>query len=363
MAPVKTIPHKSGGHQRYAPEKANDPARYQSELEGGDDDANAGALQPVKEPQEDDFEGFGIEEESGNNGAQDEDSDAESIDIQTEKKQEKPVLPKDAEEEELERMIFGDSEGFRQGLENFSLDPSANAYGNASDESGAEEADLDTVADQDLFFFDAGPVPAPAGSVAAKAAESDEEDGKPAWEDSDDERLVVSLASVPKLRKLRETADDDMVNGKEYARRLRKQYQRLYPTPDWAVHATGKANKKRRRTMDDDESGEESASDMDVDEEDLSTQPLARLLKDADILSRTSRIVAKRRKLQAGTIDIQRLKDVAKAGPVSAATPFYTTLLLTVALVCHYFPLFPSCVSTAPILRSQLDALPSPCQP
>ena len=70
--------------------------------------------------------------------------------------------------------------------------------------------------------------------------------------------------------------------------------------------------------MDDDESEEESGSDMDVDEDDLSTQPLARLLKDADILSRnTARGPAKRRKLQAGTIDIQRLKDVSKAGPVS----------------------------------------------
>jgi len=352
MAPAKTIPHKSGGHQRYAPEKAKDPARFQSELEGSDDDANAGALQPVEEPQGDDFEGFGTEEEAGNEAAQDEESDDESIDIQTEKKQEKPVLPKDAEEEELERMIFGDSEGFRQGLENFSLDPIANAYGDSSDESGAEEADLDAVADQDLFFFDAGPVAAPAGSVAAKAADSDEDDGKPAWEDSDDERLVVSLASVPQLRKLRETADDDMVNGKEYARRLRKQYQRLYPTPKWAAHATGKANKKRRRDMDDDESGDESASDMDVDEEDLSTQPLARLLKDADILSQTSRSVAKRRKVQAGTIDIQRLKDVAKAGPVSTAMLSAMTLLLTATLVCHHIPLIPSCVPAAPLLRS-----------
>jgi hypothetical protein len=353
MAPAKTIPHKSGGHQRYADEKAKDPARFQSELEGSDDDANAGALQPVKEPQDGDFEGFGTEE----------DSDGESIDIQTEKKQEKPVLPKDAEEEELERIIFGDSEGFRQGLEDFSLDPAAHAYGDPSDDSGAEEAELDDVADQDLFFFDAGPVPAPAGSVAAKAAESEGEDDKPAWEDSDDERLVVSLASVPRLRKLRETADDDMVNGKEYARRLRKQYQRLYPTPGWAAQATGKANKKRRRDMDDDESGDESASDMDVDDEDLSTQPLARLLKDADILARTSRSVAKRRKVQAGTIDIQRLKDVAKAGPVSPARPLSMTLLLTLALVCHNLSLIPSRLPTAPLLRSQLDAIPSPRQP
>jgi U3 small nucleolar RNA-associated protein 18 len=318
MAPVTTLPHKSGGHQRYLPEKTNGPERYQSELAAGNGDDEAGALQPVKEPENDDFEGFGTDGENENGGVQDDESDAESIDIQLEsKKQEKPILPKDAEEEELERMIFGDSEGFRQGLENFSLDRTTGTYDDESEESGAEEADLDNLADQDLFFIDAGPVAAPAGSVAAQAAESDDEDGKPAWEDSDDERLVVSLASVPQLKKLRETADDDMVNGKDYARRLRKQYERLHPAPDWAVHATGKANKKRRRTMDDDESSEESASDMDVDEEDLSTQPLARLLKDADILSRTSKASVKRRKLQAGTIDIQRLKDVAKSGPVS----------------------------------------------
>jgi U3 small nucleolar RNA-associated protein 18 len=345
MAPVTTLPHKSGGHQRYLPEKTNGPARYESDLAAGNGDDEAGALQPVKEPENDDFEGFGTDGENRNGGAQDDESGAESIDIQLEsKKQEKPILPKDAEEEELERMIFGDSEGFRQGLENFSLDRRTGTYDDASDESGAEEADLDNLADQELFFFDAGPV-APAGSVAAQAAESDDDDdGKPAWEDSDDERLVISLASVPQLKKLRETADDDMVNGKDYARRLRKQYERLHPAPDWAVHATGKANKKRRRTMDDDESGEESASDMDVDEEDLSTQPLARLLKDADVLSRTSKGSVKRRKLQAGTIDIQRLKDVAKSGPVSVT--IVGLIILTNSCYSPPSPRYPSILLT-----------------
>lgn len=328
MAPATTIPHKAGEHQRYKPGKANSATRHQADLAAGDSDAEAGALQLMNEAQEDDFEGFGTEEEDGNNGAQGGDSDAESIDIQLDSKlQQKPVLPKDAEEEELERIIFGDSEGFRQGLESFSLDRTTGTYADNSDESGAEGADLDNVADQDLFFFDAGPAAAPPGTVAAKADETDDEDDKPAWEDSDDERLVVSLASVPQLRKLRETADDDLVNGREYVRRLRKQYERLYPTPSWAAYATGKANKKRRRTMDDDESGDESASDMDVDE-DVSTQPLAKLLKDADILSRTSRSSTKRRKLQAGTIDIQRLKDVAKAGPVSNSSPLHGLILV-----------------------------------
>ncbi|UPX09350.1 U3 snoRNP protein [Ascochyta rabiei] len=341
MAPsktkTKTPPHKSNDHKRYLADHVNEAAGSTLDLNGSDADGKA--LQKMEQSNDSDLEGFGSEhgekndqEESG----EEEDSDAESVKIDMEeKKAEKVVLPKDAEEEELERLIFGDSAGFKQGLDNFSLSRTAGMYGDASDEEQADEADLENVADDNLFFFDTGPEAAPAGSVAAaKAEESEDEEDKPAWDDSDDERLVVSLASIPQLRKLRETAEDDMVNGKEYARRLRKQYVRLYPAPEWAAHATGKAKKRRRTTDEDEESGEESGSDMDVDDDDddLSTQPLARLLKDADILSRNvARGPAKRRKLQAGTVDIQRLKDVSKAGPSAITSlsfhPTYPLLL------------------------------------
>lgn len=319
MAPsktkTKTAPHKSNDHKRYLAEDSNENVGFAIDLNGSD--AEGKALQTGNKSNESDFEGFGSEYGSKAEEEED-DSDTDSVKINVEEKKEKVILPKDAEEVELERLIFGDSAGFKEGLDNFALNRTAGMYGGVSDEEQDDDADLENVADDNLFFFDTGPEAAPAGSVAVtKADESEDEDDKPAWDDSDDERLVVSLASVPQLRKLRETADDDMVNGKEYARRLRKQYERLYPAPEWAAHATGKA-KKRRRTLDDEESEEESGSDMDVDEDDLSTQPLARLLKDADILARnTARGPAKRRKLQAGTIDIQRLKDVSKAGPVS----------------------------------------------
>lgn len=45
----------------------------------------------------------------------------------------------------------------------------------------------------------------------------------PAWEDSDDEGLKISLASYGQRRKLRDTEADDFVSGKEYSRRLRRQ--------------------------------------------------------------------------------------------------------------------------------------------
>ena len=156
---------------------------------------------------------------------------------------------------------------------------------------------------------------------------------------------------MPQLRKLRETAEDDIVSGKEYVRRLRKQYERLYSTPDWVVQAGGKPKRKRQQAVADGESDAESASDMDVDDEDLSTQPLANLLKSADILSKASRGSSKRRKLQSGTVDIQRLKDVAGSGPVRVSLP-KSPVLLTQSVVCNYLSLVPSQVSVVTLLRS-----------
>ena len=314
MAPAKKA-------QRYLPTETKRAPVQKPLFDPEPSDTEAGALQPTNGAAEPAWEGFDREdgdsenEEESSEESNEEDSDDESVEVVT-KKKEKPVLPKDAEEEELERMIFGDSAGFREGIDSFSLVP-GNTIDEESDNEQDDGEDLGGVADQDLFFFDAGPAVPSAGSLAtAQAEETEDEDDKPAWDDSDDERLVVSLASVPQLRKLRDTEEDDMVNGKDYVRRLRRQYERLYPFPDWAAHASGKTKRKRRH-IEEDESDVGSASDMDVDEDDLSTLPLAQLLKDADIMSRTSKTSSKRRKLQAGTVEIVRLKDVAGAGPVS----------------------------------------------
>lgn len=192
-----------------------------------------------------------------------------------------------------------------------------------------------------LFFVDAGPDAAAAKAlVPAPGAEDSDDDfadagrDAPAWEDSDDERMVVSLASVPRLRKLRKTEDEDLINGKEYARRLRRQFERLYPTPDWAVPATRRLSRKRRKISEDaGSSAEEDASsdeDMDIDDDDLSAQPLAKLLKDADSLTRRDTTgVDRKRKLRAEVLDIQRTKDISGIQP-SAITSlsFHPTLPL-----------------------------------
>ncbi|EKG17870.1 hypothetical protein MPH_04926 [Macrophomina phaseolina MS6] len=247
-------------------------------------------------------------------------------------------MQKDATEEELERLVFGDSTGFRQGIKNFGR---GGALVHAAGEEEEEGSELGNVADADLFFVDAGPDAAAGKALipAPGAADSDDDFADagrdaPAWEDSDDERMVVSLASVPKLRKLRKTENEDLINGKEYARRLRRQFERLYPTPDWASPATIRPSKKRRKISENEgSSAEEDASsdeDMDIDDDDLSAQPLAKLLKDADSLTRRAdKGAGKKRKLKPEVLDIQRTKDITGMQP-SAITSlsFHPTLPL-----------------------------------
>jgi hypothetical protein len=44
---------------------------------------------------------------------------------------------------------------------------------------------------------------------------------RPAWEDEDDEGLVVDIASKDRLRKLRRAPDEEGISGTDYQERLR----------------------------------------------------------------------------------------------------------------------------------------------
>ncbi|KAH7118956.1 WD40-repeat-containing domain protein [Dendryphion nanum] len=315
MAPKTKTKLKATRSQDFAPSKGK--RNVLADLESGPSDDE---MQLATIPKEPEWEGFEQEEDKSSEEEDDDDTDDEKMDIE----EVQPVI--DESEEELERLVFGDSEGFRKSVKGFSLD---DPVGAESEEDLEADADLENVADQDLFFIDSGPGIAPPPLNAAEDAAEEAE--KPAWEDSDDERLTVSLLDRRQNKKLRETEEDDVIGGKDYIRRLRKQYQSLYPTPDWAIHATNKSKRKRRtREAGDDESDSDSDVEM-ADEDDLSTQPLARLLKDADILDRNSREPAKRRKLQSGTINIRKLRGVAQNGPSSITSlsfhPTYPLLL------------------------------------
>ncbi|TBU58877.1 WD40 repeat-like protein [Dichomitus squalens] len=122
------------------------------------------------------------------------------------------------------------------------------------------------------------------------------------WTDPDDPALEVSLASDKRRRKLRDAFAEDTVDGREYECRLRRQFEKTNPTPDWATKArkrlhTTVAGKRRRVSI-----GSEP-------EEDSEQEGLGPGLD--SLLSGTGSVVAGRhaRVLPQGILAIERLRD------------------------------------------------------
>ncbi|KAK3337227.1 WD40 repeat-like protein [Cercophora scortea] len=220
---------------------------------------------------------------------------------------------KDSDEEDLERFVLGNKASFREQLfrDDFSSDFNALALVKSADGTESAADGQEHIDDAALFMID---IVGDASKAPAPDAEGPklEEEGAdaPAWEDSDDERLTVSLAGATRLRKLRASETEDMVSGTEYARRLRQQYLRLYPLPAWAREASG-GDAKRRRRRSSASHGSSSGSEVDSDDEsslDPSAPPLEAFLRDANSFNGEG--ARKRRKLRPETIDIQRTRDI-----------------------------------------------------
>lgn len=146
----------------------------------------------------------------------------------------------------------------------------------------------------------------------------------PAWIDSEDEKIVVSLASNTRLRKLRKTEAEDLVHGKEYIKRLQQQFERLHPRPAWALQAeNGNRRKKKRRSSFQEGSGDEIDSDDSIDLEEIDVQPLSKLLRSTDLLTESPSSDSSKRILRAGILDIQRSKDIGGTQPVRRILPIH----------------------------------------
>lgn len=123
---------------------------------------------------------------------------------------------------------------------------------------------------------------------------------KSAWVDPDDASLNVSLATTKRLRKLRDAPAEDIVGGAQYEARLRREFERINPAPEWASKARKKVRgeKKRRRVSGDDVEmgGIDSDEDGGMDE----------------LLTRTEGVLSMERgsRLDKGMIGIERLRDV-----------------------------------------------------
>ncbi|ABN67294.1 U3 snoRNA associated protein [Scheffersomyces stipitis CBS 6054] len=232
------------------------------------------------------------------------------------------VPPKDDEELYLEKLVFGDADGFEKNLKktdnlfDYSSDEeddgsSDKFFHDASSNSSEDEDDLENVQDDDLFFIDDG----------QKQSENEDEDEDMdvdvqydeeeedvsdeeanAWEDSDDEKLNVSLIASDKLKKLRKTTHDTSISGRSYIVRLRNQFEKIYPRPEWI------------EALESDHQDEnEDDSDIEIDREDDEPSGVAdndtnSVLK---ILSSTQQfVITKQLKLiSPNKVSITRLKD------------------------------------------------------
>ncbi|KAG7663316.1 UTP18 [[Candida] subhashii] len=228
------------------------------------------------------------------------------------------IPPKDEEELLLEKLVFGDSAGFESNLKKLDNlydysdeeeDVDGDVESDFKDESNDEEG-LEHIQDDNLFFIDEGAEgdrDEDAMEIDSQDEDEEEEeesesdDEENAWEDSDDERLNISLNSSDKLKKLRRTPQDSSISGKSYIIRLRSQFEKIYPRPSWIDDID-------QSESDENSSDNDIILDDDDEEEGRSNGNTNALL---DILSSTqSFIITKQLKLiSPNRISITRLKD------------------------------------------------------
>ncbi|ORE07015.1 WD40 repeat-like protein [Rhizopus microsporus var. microsporus] len=229
-------------------------------------------------------------------------------------------LKKDDSEQQLEDLLFGDN-----------TEDLWSKTGQELEQEEDDEVDDTEVNDEEdineaTFFFDSGPftgnnddeVDYEAEQQTQQEDTSDEESDedtdsdedryaltKAAWVDDDDKKLQISLKAANMTKKLRNDIDEDVIDGAEYTRRLRRQFNRLHPKPDWARLPSETKSESRKRKADDSSDEEEAEADDQLDEE-------TRI----DLLKSTMGILNKRSNLKAippKRLDIMRLKDANRA--------------------------------------------------
>ena len=128
-----------------------------------------------------------------------------------------------------------------------------------------------------------------------------------AWTDPSDTPTVTISTAAPRLQKLRDAPDETILSGREYESRLRRQYERIHPQPEWAKKAKGRRRAATTASVASDEDDEEGGSMQ-------------------DLLSSTTGILAVREKMRggtavlpAGTLAIERLRDANQAAQGSGS--------------------------------------------
>ncbi|KAF8003720.1 hypothetical protein HF325_001168 [Metschnikowia pulcherrima] len=135
------------------------------------------------------------------------------------------VPPKDEEELSLEKLVFGDQSGFEANLRKIEnlYDYSDGEEDDFVLDASDEEDSLEGENQDDMFFIDDGAdatVAFEKDNNDAMDVDGDDLDEEPAaWDDSDDERIAVSVLST-RLKKLRQTQEEQTLSGAAYQARL-----------------------------------------------------------------------------------------------------------------------------------------------
>lgn len=208
-----------------------------------------------------------------------------------------PIPPKDEEELLLEKLVFGDEAGFEANLRKIEnlydySDEEPEVFNDTSDEE--EEEDFEN--DEDLFFIDEGGDPSTEKPDVGDAMEvdsnsQDTEGFEPAWYDSDDENASIALETSHK-KTLRAVPTETVLTGATYIARLRSQYEKIYPRPEWAdTWGTTEEKNSNDEEVDDDSVGS-------------NTDALTAILNSTTTFTKSSSKL-----LPPGTLRILRLKD------------------------------------------------------
>ncbi|KAJ3329547.1 U3 snoRNP protein, partial [Kappamyces sp. JEL0680] len=133
------------------------------------------------------------------------------------------ILPPGQEELELETLVFG-----------------GNSLDNVQTSLERAGTELQPASEEEGFFIDTS-----AAEPQETEAETDTvETEQAAWVDDGQEHELVDIQSSNRLRKLKTTFEEFQVGGSEYELRLRAQFQKINPTPDWAKVAVADAAEK-----------------------------------------------------------------------------------------------------------------------
>ncbi|DAZ97903.1 TPA: hypothetical protein N0F65_012166 [Lagenidium giganteum] len=135
---------------------------------------------------------------------------------------------------------------------------------------------------------------AAASHTKRKQAQNTALELKPAWVDEDDGDVQVNLEDEKRLRKLRKTEEDTVVDGKDLQKRLKQQFQATHGTVSWADPKNFLASDDRPVN-----------SDSEDEEEEVARTTSTMLASSHDVLPQ-------------GTLDICRMKDANQHAPSNA---------------------------------------------